>query len=58
MLYKIDPSGHYCGYKAVASGVKEQVINLAFIYFFIFSFRKQLTTLKNNSKKNRKRLKC
>lgn len=23
-LYKIDPAGHYCGYKAVAAGVKEQ----------------------------------
>lgn len=23
MLYKIDPSGFYCGYRAVASGVKE-----------------------------------
>lgn len=23
MLYKIDPSGHFSGYKAVSSGVKE-----------------------------------
>jgi len=22
-LYKVDPSGHCCGFKAVASGVKE-----------------------------------
>lgn len=24
MLFKFDPSGHYSGYKAAASGVKEQ----------------------------------
>lgn len=24
MLYKVDPAGHYCAYKAVTSGVKEQ----------------------------------
>jgi len=23
-IFKIDPAGHFCGYKAVASGVKEQ----------------------------------
>ena len=23
LLYKNDPAGHYCGYKAVTSGVKE-----------------------------------
>lgn len=23
LLYKLEPSGHYCGYKAIASGVKE-----------------------------------
>ena len=23
-LFKVDPSGHYLGYKAAASGVKEQ----------------------------------
>ena len=22
-VYKNDPAGHYCGYKAIASGVKE-----------------------------------
>lgn len=24
LLYKVDPAGHYFGYKAVAAGVKEQ----------------------------------
>lgn len=27
VLYKMDPSGHFSGYRAVAAGVKEQVYN-------------------------------
>lgn len=30
VLYKMDPSGHFSGYRAVAAGVKEQV----YIYYY------------------------